>query len=102
LGGRKCLIHHKIILNTEIHNIHVKRCNNCKEPMAVLFGSHARMCLDCIKKRPYPQKHIKLVFLQYSNKTIVTQIKTGEIQRIQVSRTIPQVTRWTIVNKEIE
>lgn len=58
--------------------------------------------MDCIKKKIDPHKYMPKQLISYTNIQIITMVKNGELQRIQVLRTIPQVTKWTIKTKKID
>ena len=69
--------------------------------MAVLLGKHSKKCLDCIKKNIDPHKYMPKQLISYTSIQIIKMVKTGEIQSYQVLRTIPQVTKWTIINRKL-
>lgn len=94
------MLKHQLIIKETKINIHVKRCPICEESFAIMVGNKSRKCMDCIKQGKYPERHIPKEIISYTNVTLYTAIREGKIQRLNVMRVIPQVTRWTIIKKE--
>lgn len=63
-----------------------------------MMGSSSRVCMDCIKQKPYPERHIPLQIIQYDNKTLYVKIKKGEFETESVmgkkKHTIPS---WNMI-----
>lgn len=94
---------HTIIIEGYTINIHIKSCPRCESQKAVMMGKHSIMCIDCLKNKPYSERHLPSVLEEYTSKIIITRLEKGKIQELNITRTTYSNKVWPkIIPKELE
>ena len=75
---------HIILLQERRINIWIKHCLICNNSHKVTLGKTSKICLDCLKQKPFAERYVPAYIWNYTSEEIIINIKGGTIQEYTI------------------